>query len=229
MYLIYLDESGTPHQNDSDPYYLLAGLVVSERDWSQIDVGVEEIKNSYGMTEIRTATIFKRFQKHSNMRNFQLLGDIYSLIARSPITLICTGVYKPKNHDLDIEFNSWVFMLERLNIIVDKLCQRDRVDEYGLIIMDEKNDEKDLRIKNNLRLMRQQDITKQHINRIIEDPVFTPSHWRNLVQLSDSISYCCKKYLENDDFFVSQFLTIQDKFSKSLKGKIMGYGFKIWK
>jgi hypothetical protein len=229
MYLIYLDESGTPSEEDLGSYYLLAGLVVSERHWKTIDKEVEDIKNTYGLTEIHTRRILKRFKRHKNPRHLQILGDIYSLISRSSVTLICTGVYKPNNIGSDTELMAWAFMVERLNIIVDKSCQKDKVNEYGLLIMDEKNYQKDVRIKNNIRMMKQNtQFVKQRIDRIIEDPVFTPSHWRNLIQLSDAIVYCCKKYLEKDPFFISQFLTIQDKFAKTDNGNIMGAGLKVW-
>lgn len=44
MYLIYLDESGTPPKTDPDPYYALGGLVVCERHLEQIDTEIEESK-----------------------------------------------------------------------------------------------------------------------------------------------------------------------------------------
>jgi hypothetical protein len=46
LYLIYLDESGTPLPSDPDPYYTLAGLLVSERDWKEINENVEKIKKN---------------------------------------------------------------------------------------------------------------------------------------------------------------------------------------
>jgi hypothetical protein len=44
LYLIYLDESGIPLSTDPDPYYSLAGLLVCERDWKEINDNVERLR-----------------------------------------------------------------------------------------------------------------------------------------------------------------------------------------
>ena len=68
-------------------------------------------------------------------------------------------------------------MIERLNICIHKICKRFGNDEYGLIIMDEKDDAKDLRIRNHFKSLRDKTVPSfQVIERIIEDPVFSPSH-----------------------------------------------------
>jgi hypothetical protein len=118
--------------------------------------------------------------------------------------------------------------VERLNICVDKRCRKDQVDEYGLIIMDEKNRTKDLRIRDYIKMVRLYGTQYQKITRIIEDPIFTPSHWRNLIQLADAIVFCAKMYLKNVSLFVEQFLIISEKFDKDSKGNINNAGFKLW-
>lgn len=242
MYLIYIDESGTPLPSDPDPYYSLAGLLVSERDWKKINENVEEIKTKYNITkEIKVERIYHRNKKRitklvqsssSKSGAAEIIGEIYSLISKSNLTLFSVNVDKFKeiknNPQGDIEFLAWELLLERLNISIDKLCKITGIDEYGLIIMDEKDDDLDLRLRNYLKLLREQGTGYQKINRIIEDPVFTPSHWRNLTQLADAVATCSKSYIKKDPFFTGQFLTIQDKFAKNRRGQIENVGFKIW-
>jgi hypothetical protein len=240
LYLIYLDESGTPLPSDPDPYYTVAGLLVCERDWKEINENVEKIKKTYNIREIKVERIYhhnkkritKSIQTSSRSTAAEIIGEIYSLISRSNLMLFSVNVDKFKelknNPTGDVEFLAWELLFERLNISIDRLCKISGVDEYGLIIMDEKDDDKDLRLRNYLRLLREQGTGYQIIDRIIEDPVFTPSHWRNLTQLADAVATCSKSYIKKDSFFTSQFWTIQDKFAKNKRGEIDNVGFKVW-
>ncbi|MGC2572937.1 MAG: DUF3800 domain-containing protein [Candidatus Nitrosopolaris sp.] len=233
MYLVYLDESGSPPPTDPDPYYTLGGLVISERTWKTLNDEIDKIKNNYRLGEIHTRRIYRSHKKSPHTQYASnVLGDIYSVLAKSDLRLLCVSIDKIKeyinNPTSDIEFIAWELLIERLNICIDKLCKAKGVDEYGLIIMDEKKRDKDTRVRNYLKTLRQTGTQYQRINRIIEDPIFTPSDWRNLTQLADAIVFCAKSYLANDPFFVGQFLTIQDKFDKDSKGNINNAGFKVW-
>jgi hypothetical protein len=233
MYLIYLDESGTPPVTDLDAFYTLAGLVIHESNWKAIDNDVENIKAAYKLMEIHIGKIWKRHRKSPRSQYARnVVGEIYSLVARSDIVLMCVSIDKfreyQNNPSSDVEFLAWELLIERLNICVDKLCKTNGRNEYGLIIMDERNQEKDTRIRNYLKVLRDRGTRFQNIDRIIEDPVFSPSHWRNLTQLADAIAFCSKSYLKEDDFFSKQFLTIQNKFDKDSKGRINNAGFKVW-
>jgi hypothetical protein len=233
LYLIYLDESGTPSASDPDPFYTLGGIVLSERSWKQLDNDAEQIKTTHKLKEIHTRKIWKGHRKSPHHKYaMNVIGDIYSLLARSDVTLLCVSIGKSKeyrnNPSTDIEFLAWELLIERLNICVDKSCKINALDEYGLIIMDEKNRSKDLRIRNYLKVLRLQGTAFQKINRIIEDPIFTPSHWRNLTQLADSIVCCVKFHLKNEPFFSQQFLTLENKFAKDSHGNIYNAGYKVW-
>ena len=63
MYLVYLDESGSPPPTDPDPYYTLGGLVISERTWKTLNDEIDKIKNNYGLGEIHTRRIYRSHKK----------------------------------------------------------------------------------------------------------------------------------------------------------------------
>ena len=112
MYLIYLDESGTPPITDLDAFYTLGGLVIHESNWKAIDNEVENIKTAYKLTEIHTGKIWKRHRKspHSTYAS-KVIGEIYSLVARSDLVLLCVSIDKFKeyqnNPTSDVEFLAW--------------------------------------------------------------------------------------------------------------------------
>lgn len=236
MYLVYLDESGTPLKQDPDPYFSLGGIVVCERNWKSIDNDVEYIKRKYNLTELHMRKLYNKNKKVMNnekSRPAKIINEVYDVISRSPLTLFCMSIDKPKefrrtNDKADIENLAWDLLLNRLNISIDKMCRQYSTEEFALLIMDETNQRDDLRIRDYVKELRESGTTYQNLNRLIEDPVFTPSHWRNLVQLADAVVCCSKFYIRGEDFFTMQFEKIKDKFSKGANGSIINAGFKVW-
>jgi hypothetical protein len=234
MYLIYLDESGTGHENDENKIYCLGGLVVREVDWTLIDSGVQNIKKQYKYNESHELHI-RRFYTHNkksitnNNKSIPraIINATYDLIADSPLILFCMHVDRSdRNPDTDVEFEAWEYLVNRLNICVDKQCKKFSNDEFGLLIMDEKGDDKDLRIRDYLRKLRDSGTQYQIINRLIEDPLFTVSDWRNLTQLADAVVCCCR--FQEEPFFKTQFEKIKNKFDKDKNGNIYNFGYKSW-
>lgn len=236
MYLIYLDESGTSSITDDDKFYCLGGLVVCEKDWKGIDCGVQNIKKKHGLMEIKLRKLYNR-NKDSITNNIeskprQIIDDVYDLISKSPLTLFCMSIDKVNrfhiNKNADIEYMAWESLVNRLNIAVDKMCKKYGNEEFGLIIMDETSKPDDERLLEYLHNLREFGTDYQIIDRIIEDPVFTPSNWRNLTQLADAVVCCCKFHIYNEPIFNTQFHKIKDKFSKGKDGSIYNAGFRIW-
>jgi hypothetical protein len=177
--------------------------------------------------------ILKSINDGSVSQSRTIIGEVYKLISRSNLILLCVTIDKPKkflqNPECDIEYLAWKLLMERLNICIDKISRSRNSNEYGIIMMDEKDREKDLRIRNYLKSLRKGEVKSyQNFDRIIEDPIFTPSDWRNLSQLADAVVTCSKFYIKKESLFVTQFLTIMDKFDKNKNGEIMGSGFKIY-
>jgi len=234
MYLIYLDESGTEHQNDTDTVYSLGGLVVCEKDWKLIDNGVKTIKKQYHWNEHDEFHMRRFYNRNKNAINRNensmpalIINSIYDLIAKSRLILFCMSVGKhgkPKNTDVELE--AWERLVNRLNICVDKLCRVQSNDEFGLVIMDDKNGFKNTKIRNYISLLREHGTEYQSLNRIIEDPLFTKSKWRNLTQLADAVITCVK--FQSEPFFNAQFEKIKHKFDKDKHGNIENYGIMFW-
>jgi Protein of unknown function (DUF3800) len=174
---------------------------------------------------------FTYLLKNPNLRQ-QLLGDIYSLISQIDVVLISCIIdksnYFNKYIDDDAKYISFKFLIERCEGYIDSLCKNRDNDyrEFGLIIMDNSTAEEDTRTYS--KYIRISGTDQQQITRIIEEPLFTPSHWRTFTQLADAVAYCSTHYLSSDPLFTTHFLIIQDKFYKNKYGSIEGYGWKLF-
>jgi hypothetical protein len=121
---------------------------------------------------------------------------------------------------------AWESLVNRLNICVDKLCRKYSNDEFGLVIMDGRNGDKNLKIRNYISLLREHGTDYQTLDRIIEDPLFTKSNWRNLTQLADAVITCVK--FQHEPFFEVQYDKIKHLFDKDRYGNIENAGIRFW-
>lgn len=66
---------------------------------------------------------------------------------------------------------------------------------------------------------------QQQVEHIIEDPVFTPSHLRNLIQLADMIAYVVRRHYRHDPKFKDWFEGLKPKMYQP-SGQLHGFGLK---
>jgi hypothetical protein len=110
------------------------------------------------------------------------------------------------------------------------LCQlTGNHNESGLIIVDRHSShDHDQIITNYLAEIRLFGSEYHRFEYVIEEPLFTPSRWRNFIQLADAVAYCSVMQLLFDGFFIKQFSTIRNRFRSNTTGDIRNYGFKIF-
>ena len=239
VYLIYVDDCGKPLKTDiNTTYYCLTGIIVCEREWQKIDGLIESLKLFHSIEEIHTRNISKReleFSYLSEEGSNEILEDLFHLISSLNIVTISSVIDKRKFYFLydtdDAEYRAWKHLFERCDLCIEKLCNSAGTDtcESGIMITDQHNSRPDEdRIRNYLKSLRLHGTGFQSINRIIEEPLFTPSHWRNFTQLADCIAYCTVMKIRKVPFFVEQFSKIQSKFDSDQNGNISGYGLKIF-
>lgn len=224
-----MDECGKQLKSDvNSKYYCLTGIIVCERDWQKIDSLVDSLKSFHSIQEIHTRNISKRELEYSHLReedSREILEDLFGLISSLNIVVISSVIDKRKfyfQYDTDdAEYRAWKHLFERCDLCIDKLCNSEGTDscESGIMITDQHNSRTDEdRIRNYLRSLRLRGTGFKSINKIIEEPLFTPSHWRNFTQLADCIAYCTVMKILEVRFFAEQFLKIQSKFDADLNG-----------
>ncbi len=200
MELMYLDESGSTGldlDNKNQPFFVLAGVSVSDNNWHKINDFFETEKNKiypdFKNFEIHTNELYNsnpksNFYKNDWKYNFQILENIVELISTLDITLFSSTIYKPlykkyfgNNIIVDPYLYSFVITYEKYNTyLADKKS-------YGIIFCDElKNMETSLEIL--------YPKLKSNNKNIIEKTFYLNSKKNNFIQIADVCSFYANKY-----------------------------------
>jgi hypothetical protein len=161
MYLLYVDESGTPYQSDKGQYYGLSTVIINDEDWKIIDNAIEDLKKRHSIREIHTREIYLLTRAYSHLTDANarsILGDVFSLIASINVKLISVIIDKRRFFSLfqydDPEYIAWKFIFERMDICIDRLGSSKKYYENGIVIMDAKDNNRDNNIRNYLKTFR---------------------------------------------------------------------------
>ncbi|PJZ51523.1 DUF3800 domain-containing protein [Leptospira adleri] len=78
MYLCYLDESGTPSIPGNTSHYVLAGISIPVKYWSNSERQIDIIKRKFNLegSEIHTGWILRSYIEQQNIPNFESLNYI---------------------------------------------------------------------------------------------------------------------------------------------------------
>lgn len=199
MHLLYLDESGKSGPRDfTQPYYILGGLVVHESQWvameadlnSRIDALVPPPRSF--TWELHMLHLYHgkgHFKRMPRATRYGLVDAVFDVLdAHSPV-LLMVAIHKQKHlarygHRAEpVEPLAYRFMLERFNHHVGR--QPDRI---GVVVHDEQKELETPTRKAHLRY-RREGTEWAKIEHVIETPLFTPSHWSRMLQISDVATY----------------------------------------
>ncbi len=207
MFFLYVDGSGNTrikHKEEDNGFYVLGGVIVHERDWKNVESKIIELKKEIfpdlnpSTWELHAYDIWnsKKFLANSDLNlNIQKKNDIFlklvKLIVESPeITLMNVIVLKD---ELEAKYTtpkakeySWKIIAERFDHF---LRQQKETTNNGLMFVDSDQKIPEEEIKAILWNAVRYGTNVQRIRHVIEDPIFTKSHLRNLIQLSDMIAY----------------------------------------
>jgi hypothetical protein len=220
LFLAYLDASGRPDLNEREDY-VLASLVINERNWQMVDNAMKEIKLKHfpNLSDADIELNSKDMQNREGIFNeipweviYEIHDDIFNFINTSDIEMWIIAVLIRK-HKLkrSIDVESWAYRLlfERMNKFIERqnrlLVEKRHPHEYGIMIIDSEGLKKDENLRKRLYETLRYGTLYSQLNYLIEDPLFTNSKWTNLSQLVDCIAYCIRKYYRsNTDSFHTQ-------------------------
>ena len=200
MYLMYLDESGSTGldlENNNQPIFVLAGIIVNDKNWHKVNDIFErekiKIYPDFKDLEIHTNELFNSNRKSAFYHNFwkdnlEILEKLVDIIITLDIELFCTVInkknYKKKygnNIIVDPYLFSFAALYEKFN---DFLV---RNNQYGIIFCDElKNIEKSLEIL-------YPKLNTENKN-IIEKTFYLDSKKNNFIQIADICSFYINKF-----------------------------------
>jgi hypothetical protein len=247
MFLIYLDESGKPERSDNSENYVVAGIIANEENWNDIDDKVIDLKKqlfgaNWELYEFHLTEIIHGKNIYKNMtlsERVNIINSVFDLIGSINIRVVGTLIKKSKMYPgKDIENWALRLLFERicwnLNDLNKSLINAGQKNQYGLLILDSINNDFDDKIRRRIKDFLLNGTMYQDNEFLIEDALFTCSHWRNLCQLADFVAYALNYHYKSHKFNdVSKHESIENGYSKVFS-KIMlnndspNWSFKIF-
>jgi len=236
MYIMYVDDSGSPSYNDSSKFYVLSGVIVTDKTVKDLKQKIFDYKKlnfegDYLDAEIHTHDIYKArnlFSSLTKEKKYVLLDGLYDCIKEIDMTIISVGIDKTLMKTRYVSWNlfkyAWVFLTERY----DKYIEDTDASEGGTIRIDKSTKEQQSDVTSLVRGLRKHGSLYQSIKNIIKDPVFIDSGASQGIQVADAVAYCTLKYLGEYQKFDPYWKIIFSKLRESKFGKIDGYGFKLF-
>lgn len=200
--LAYVDESGQPHPNDSNPYSALVALCIDEHTHRHLSAGLHSIKRNLlphrSMPfELKGKSIMNRrtFERIEAKREF--IESVFNLIMRTDAVIF--SIIMPRPSKLPTTPPGHLprycaFLLQRINVLAEVK------DEYALLIYDGQG-----------RNIQGVDLStaisnycfnyaypRQQLTRLIDTPHFVDSVVTPGVQLTDYIAYAVRVYRQNE-------------------------------
>jgi len=198
MYLIYVDESGTPEIKDSENF-VLGALIINEDKWFEIDEKVRSLKEKHFSSksnefEIHMCDIVHRkahFSKFQIPKRIEIIGEISDLIKSSDIRVVYIVIRKPKLlKSINIRYWAYNFLFERLCYQLRDLNRDNDKIEYGLLLFDSISKKRNNEIWNIVsKLLKEGGWYKEKNEHLIDGPIFSESTIRSPLQLADCIAY----------------------------------------
>lgn len=186
LYLLFLDESGTP----DDDLFALGGFVVKAEDWHLLRGRWDECLSSEGWP-------LDKELKWSGTGSGEVPPAVaeaaYDCIATLPIECFVTVLY-PSVKGYEEFFGSDENTYSTALMFIAERYQRflDHHDSYGVIVLDSRLRESDDRLRRFFIRMQREGTPFTELERIVDGLLFGPSHFSLGLQLADLIVSCSR-------------------------------------
>ncbi len=241
MYLLFVDESGTPPKPSSVEvaYFVIAGLVVPEDRWIGLNdklAGLKRASAYHGEvkwrffapnnTDIDNPMADWDQPKRNAFREriFSIITDIKSckIIACASEAPTAYGL-GPVNSQGDLYFRTYKPVTERFQYLLQDITRTSGRDSFGLIVADHRGRGDDDRMRQqHERLVREAGPHTSNYSSFVESLFFSPSHMSVGIQLVDMIAGAIwRAQTHNDRTWYDK---LRPSFRSSPTGQIDGFG-----
>lgn len=207
MYLLFVDESGTPAKPgvEQPAFFVIAGVVIPEGRWHDLRqkiIGLKRRRRYRGELKWRFFAP-SNSDKDNPMADWpkedrdQMRRDVFDIIASSrsckvlAVVSEAMGLYERPNvhNQADLYFETYKPITERFQYLLQDLQRDGGRNAYGLIIADHRGrgDDDSMRLRHE-RLVHEDGIYTSKYENLIEGLFFTPSHMSIGVQLADMVA-----------------------------------------
>jgi len=197
MYLVYIDESGTPDIKDSENF-VLGATIINEDRWFELDKRVKDLKEKFFPTnyehiEIHMCDIVNRkdhFSKLTVDKRVEIIKELTEIIKKVEMRTVYVAI-KKRNllKSIDIRYWAYKFLFERLCYqLKDMNNGKDKI-EYGLLLFDSISKKRDHEIWNLVSDLLKEGSGYEKNEHLIDGPIFSESHIRSPLQIADCVAY----------------------------------------
>lgn len=184
MYLLFLDESGTPE----DKCFVLGGVTIRADQWNAIHDQWQAAVSAAGWFEDRE---FKWDEVRRSTRGSEAAAPLYECLAGLPLQCLAT-VIKPSEGDEAIRrlhLGSPEEIYRMAIKLVAERFQRFLVnqDSYGIIVVDSRRDDEDNRLRQYFEAIHEDGTEFAQLDRIVDGLFLGPSHFSLGLQLADLV------------------------------------------
>ncbi|NLG99499.1 MAG: DUF3800 domain-containing protein [Chloroflexi bacterium] len=230
MYLLYLDDSGSP-RNMTEEYFVLGGLCVPENSVRWLSNKMTELAAAihpedsdlveFHAAEIFSGKVFSWDKMNNKAQRIETIQSVLHILdqAYGDIVLFACAVHKKSFPNHDPVILAFEEVSDRFNMFLSRVSKSDeKHKEKGIIILDKSSYETGL--QNLVNSFRQRgNRWGNQLRNICEVPLFVDSRACRIVQLADHIAYSVfRRYNAGD---LTYFNCVEDRFDQS-DGKIHG-------
>jgi len=241
MYILFMDESGTPPKPGVEypRHFVMSGVIIPEGSWREVRDDLLGMKIRRGIRgEIKWRHFAPANDEAKNpMRKLPqperdaIREEMFGIICKPQhgiisISAVCSGAAAYKiarvNTQEDIYHLTYKVVTERFQYFLQDQSTRART-EFGIIVCDHRgaNDDKRLRIHHQMLIHAAGGPTTDYKN-LIESVFLQPSHQSIGIQLADLVAGSVwRNYERGDDRFLK---LAEGSFRRNRGGQVMGYG-----
>ena len=217
MYILYADDAGNTgidYDNPQQPVFSLAGIVVPQDRWHEINSRINALKRElipeYENVEIHATEIFNGkknaakgydFRKNSPQQNRGILERFVNFIVEEALPIIYFSVrksylkeYCKRHYGNAVKLDPYVIAFPYVTSFFDEFVKAKG--EKGLIMLDEQNAMVG-KVDTVLAMIRGTEASSPgfHADDIIETALFLESFKSNFIQLADICNFYINRYL----------------------------------
>jgi len=241
MYLLFVDESGTPPKPDRPElaYFIIAGLVIPEDRWIGMRDKLDGLKRA---SQYHGEVKWRFFAPNNNdvgnpmvawgQEKRNLFRDrVFAIVTETKSCRIIACVseaptaygLKNVNTQDDLYLRTYKPVTERFQYLLQDITRTSGRDSFGLIIADHRGRGDDDRLRNqHERLIAEGGNYTSNYANLIEGLFFSPSHMSIGIQFADMIAGAVWRAQSHNDR--TWYDRLRPSFRASATGTIDGYG-----
>lgn len=241
MYILFLDESGTPPANarTQQKYFVIGGIIIPVGEWKSINDRLQGIKTR---RNVRGEVKWRYFAPHNDdadnpmaEMDFEerdsIRTEILKLITAVPsIKIIASVASVQAAYELpsvtcadDVYALAYKTLTERFQYFLQDLSKQTGDHECGMVVCDHRSTDSDRALRaHHHRLIGPRRMFTSRYENFIETLFFAPSHLSTGIQLADIVAGSVWRRYEKDD--PRYFNAIERSIRRGPAGQIDGYG-----